>query len=151
MVAALRDLQVANVRRAPEEPADARVPGDRVGDQAPRRQLGHETVQVGESEEQVDLGELLQQLLLVALDQTPDGHHRFDVALLFQLRRLEDRVDRLSLRRVDEPAGVDEDHLGVGQVGRHDRPVADQLAHEPLGIDGGLVAAEGDAAQPHPR
>src|SRR2546425_7314987 len=52
--------------------------GDRIGDQAALRELRDEMVQLGESEEQIDFGNLLRELLLVALDQTSDGHDGLD-------------------------------------------------------------------------
>ena len=108
-------------------------------------------VEVGESEEQVDFGDLLLELLLVALDQAADRNDGLHAADPLELRRFQDGLDGFPLCRVDEPARVDEDHVGVGEVGRHDRAVADELAHEPLGVDGRLIAAERDDAQLHPR
>jgi len=81
VVATLRDLEVTNVGRVPEELADARVARERVVDQAALGERRHQVMQVGEPEKQVHLGDLLLQLLLVALDQASDGHHRSDVAL----------------------------------------------------------------------
>ena len=89
--------------------------------------------------------------MLVALDQAADGDDGFDVAVLLQFRRGEDGVDRFLLRGVDEAAGIDEDDVGMLKVGGHDRPVADQVADEALGVDGRFITPQGDDAELHPR
>jgi len=104
-----------------------------------------------EAQEEIDFGHLFLQFLLIPLHETADRHDRLDPAGPLELRRLEDRVDRFALRRVDESAGVDEDDVGVGKVVGERGTVAHQVAHQPLGVDGGLVAAERDDAEFHPR
>ena len=135
---------------AAQELADAGMRGDGILEQAPFGERGDELVQVRESQEEIDFRDLGSQLLLVALHQAPDRHDRPDAAL-FQFRRLEHRVDGLALRGVDEAAGVDQNDVGVREDVGEARTVPHQLADEPLGVDGGLVAAEGDDAQFHPR
>ena len=76
VVAPLGDLQVAHVGLVPEELPHTGVSGDRVVDQAPLGELGDEMMEVREAEEQVDLGDLALQLLLVALHQATDRHDR---------------------------------------------------------------------------
>ncbi len=139
------------MRLVAQELPHAGVSGHRVGDQAALGELGHEVMEIGEPEEQVHFGDLGLQFLLIALDQAPHRHDRLDVALLLELGGPQDRVDRFLLGGVDEAAGVDENHIGVGQVGRDHRAVTDQVSHEPLGIDRRFVAAEGDDAELHPR
>ena len=124
---------------------------DRVSDQPPLRELGHQAVQVRKAQEQVYLGDLLFELFLVALHQASDRHDGLDGAVGFQLGGGEHRIDGLALRGVDEAAGVDEDDVGARQVGRHDGAVAHELGDQSLGVDRRLVAAEGDDAQLHPR
>ena len=113
-------------------------------------QLGHKVVQLGESQKEIDLGNLSLQLMLVSLHETTDRHDRLD-ALRLELGGAEDGVDRFLLRGIDEPARVHENHVRRRQLRRHDGAVADQLAHEPLGVHRGFVAAEGNDAQLHPR
>ena len=137
--------------RVPEELPHARMRGDRVRDQAARGERGHQVVEVREAKEQVDLGDLGRELCAIALDQAPHRDDGLDAARSLESRRIEHRVDRLLFRRVDEPAGVDEDDVGVRQVRRHDRAVTHQLTDQPLRVDGRLVTAEGDDAQFHPR
>ena len=151
VIAALGDLQVAHVDLVAQELADAGVGRHGVVDQAALGQGGYEVVEVRESEKQVDLGDLLRQLPLVALDQAADGDDRFHAALRLEARGRQDRIDRLLLGGVDESAGVDEDHVGVWEVRGHDRAVPHEVAHQALGVDGRLVAAERDDAELHPR
>ncbi len=134
-----------------EELPDARVRGDRIVDQATLGQLGHEVMQVGEPEEEVDLGHFRLQFLLIALHEAADRHDGLDAALFLELRRAENRVDRFLLGRVDEAAGVDQDDVGASEVARDDGAVPHEVTHDPLGIDGRFVAAKGDDAQLHPR
>ena len=151
VVAALRDLEIADVRRISQELADAGMPRDGILDEPAAAQLGHEVVQIREAEEEIDLGNLRLQLLLVALHQASRGYDRFHAALGLELGGAEDRVDRFLLRGVDEAAGVDEDDVGIREVLGDDRAVAHQLAHQPLRVDRRLVAAERDDAELHPR
>ena len=139
------------MRLGAEELPYAGMPGDGIGDEPPTRQLGHQVMEIGESQEQVDLGDLLLQLRLVPLHQATDRHDRFDRRRSLQLRGREHRVDGLLLGRVDEPAGVHQDHVGVREMRRYLGTVAHELADEPLGIDRRLVAPQRDHAEFHPR
>ena len=67
----------------------------------------------------------------------------------FCCRHLEDGVDRLLLRVVDERAGVDDDHVGVGRVGRDLVPGLLGDAQHHLAVDEVLGAAEGEKADLH--
>jgi hypothetical protein len=62
-----------------------------------------------------------------------------DLAVLVQ--RLADRVERLLHRGVDEAAGVDDDEVGAGVVGRGGVALGAQLGEDALGIDERLRAA----------
>ena len=110
---------------------------------------GREFGQVTEAEEEIDLGDLPRELLLVALHQASDGDDRLDAALALERRGLEHRLDGLPLGRVDEAAGVDQHHVGRGALAPDRRAVPDELADEPLGVHRCLVAAEGDDAETH--
>ncbi len=138
------------MRLVAQELPHTRMVGDRIFDEAAFRELRNQMVQLGESEHEIDFGNLLLQFLLVPLDETADRHDRLD-ASLFQLRGAEDGVDRLLLGRVDETAGIDQNHVGSRQIGCHDGAVPDQLAHEPFRVDRRFVAAEGGDAKLHPR
>ena len=56
---------------------------------------------------------------------------------------LQDGVDRLFLRRVDEAAGVDDDDFSFADLGRELRAVVRELGDVTLTVDRVLVAAEG--------
>src|SRR5712672_1865071 len=99
------------MRRVAKELTHTGMARDGILNQAAAAQLRDEMVQVGESEEQVNLGNFGLQLLLVTLYQAPRGHNRFHPAL-FELGGAEYRVDRLLFRGVDETAGVDENDVG---------------------------------------
>ena len=151
VIAPFGDLEVADVVGAAQELADAGMRGDGIREQAPLSERGDELVQIGESQEEIDFRHLSCQLLLVALHQAADRHDRFDRRFLLELCRLQHRLDGLPLRRVDEPARVDEDDVGLGEVVGEAGAMPHQLPDQPLGVDGGFVAAEGDDAQFHPR
>ncbi len=81
VVAALGDLEVAHVRRVAQELADARMAREGVVDQPALGERRHQVMEVGESEKQIDLRDLLLELLLVSLDETSDRDDRLHVAL----------------------------------------------------------------------
>ncbi len=151
VVAAFGDLQITHVGLVAEELPHAGVSGNGIGDQSALGELGHEVMQVREPQKEVDLGNLVLQFLLISLDQAPDGHDRFDVAFLLELSGAQDRVDRFLLGGVDEAAGIDENDVGVRQIGGHHRAVAYQVSHQAFGIDRRFIAAERDDAELHPR
>ena len=149
VVASFGDLEVAHVRLVSEVLPDSGVRRYRVPKQPSLRELRHQRVQVMEAQEHVDLGHLLPQVFLVPLDEAPHCNHGLDRSVLLELGRAQDRLDRLLLGRVDEPARVDDHHVGVLDV-RHDRrAVPHELTHQALGIHGGLVTAEGNDAESH--
>src|SRR6185437_8159502 len=86
---------------------------------------------------------------LVTLDHAAHGDHRAARAQLLEPPRLDDRVDRLLLGRVDEPARVDHDDVGSLEIRRMPGALVDQLREVALAVDGVLVAAEGDEADVH--
>src|SRR5690554_6207066 len=92
----------------------------------------------------VDLGEFLRELLGIALGEAARDDEPLALSLLFILRHLEDRIDRLFFGGPDEAAGVDDDDLGL--LGRGDEAIALIIAHTKhhLGVDAILRAAERD-------
>ena len=62
------------------------------------------------------------------------------------LVHFEDVADRLLLGRVDERAGVDDDHVGLFGLGNHHHARLMQMAHHDLAIDEIFGASEGDEA-----
>src|SRR5207249_11672471 len=69
VVAALGDLEIANVACVTEELADARMGRQRVVDQPPLGERRHQVMQIRKPEKQVDLRDFPLQLLLVPLDE----------------------------------------------------------------------------------
>ena len=60
--------------------------------------------------------------------------------------RLADRLEALGLGRVEEAAGVDDDRLGAGVVGRDGVALGAQAGQDALAVDQRLRAAEADHA-----
>ena len=119
-----------------------RVPGG--------RQAGgcEDRLKLAGADDGVDLGNVLLDLVAVALDQAAGHDEAAGLAAGgdLVLRHLEDGVDRLLLGRVDEAAGVDDQNLGVlGAGGELGAGVVEQ-AHHHLGVDEVLGAAERDEA-----
>jgi uncharacterized protein YgfB (UPF0149 family) len=67
----------------------------------------------------------------VLLDAQASGHD--DLAVLGQ--RLADRVERFRDRGVDEAAGVDDDEVGAGVVGRGGVALGAQLREDAFRVD----------------
>ena len=103
--------------------------------------IGDETIRLRRGEEEVNLGERIDQLVLVARDHAAHRRDELTTPLLLLPRRLENGFERLALRRIDEAARVHDDHVGVlarrGALGA----VRHQLGDGALGVDGVLVAA----------
>ena len=59
-----------------------------------------------------------------------------------QLGRLQDGIDAFLLSRVDEGAGVDDEHIGLGGVVRELGPTLEERAEHDLGIHQVLGAPE---------
>ena len=101
------------------------------------------------AEHGVDLRDLLLQLIAIALrhaagdDEPPAG------AVFLVLGHFENRVDRLLLRRIDECARVDDDHVGVRRILRQlvPRPLREPEHH--FGVDEVFRTTEGDEANLH--
>jgi hypothetical protein len=106
------------------------------------RQHLAELQHVARAEQVIDLGQLVRELVRMTLTQAT-GHDELLAAAFFLVAcQIEDRVDRLLARRVDEAAGVDDDDLGVTRV--VDVLVAFALGHpqHDLGVDPVLRTAE---------
>ena len=97
----------------------------------------------------IDLGDLLNDLLLVALSQAA-GHNDLEVRiLLLVLAGHQDILDSFSLSGLDEAAGVDDDNVSLGGVSHGSVAVLDEGVAEYVGVDLVLRAAEGDNGNFH--
>jgi hypothetical protein len=109
---------------------------------------GAEILHLIEPDKRVDLRQLLAQLSRESLRHTA-AHDQLltgtagEAALLM---RIEDRFDRLFLRRVNEGAGVHHQHVGFLSIRGNLHAVLHHAAEHDLGVDEVLGAAEADHA-----
>jgi hypothetical protein len=151
VVAALADLQVANVGKVTRIDAHSRVIRERVPEEASLGQLRDEPIGFRGSQKEVDLGKGGGQLVLVSLHQASNRDQRLACAVGLEPSRLHNGVDRLVFRGIDETAGIHDDDVGRPEVARFFRPVRQELCKVSLAVDRVLVAAEGDEADFHGR
>ena len=105
-------------------------------------ELRNEAVNFGRAEEEVDLGQCVDQLVLVALHHAADADDRFAVPCVLETACFDERVDRLLLGGVDEAAGVDDDDVGFRHVARILGAAVGELRDVALAIDGVLVTTQ---------
>ena len=108
-----------------------------------RAEPGGDVGVVVEAQDGVGLRQRLGEVLAVALGQAADGHDGLGTAagllqLGLEVGRLQQRVDRVLLGRLDEAAGVHDHGVGVGGVVDEQEAVGLEPAGELLGVD--LVA-----------
>src|SRR5438105_15110862 len=97
-----------------------------------------------EAHERVDLRDRLLELGAVLLHHAAGYDQSLD-AVPLPPRYLEDGIDRLLLRCIDEAAGVDDHHVRCFEVvGDRDRRLLAELTEHDLGIDEIFGAAQGD-------
>ena len=149
MVAPLGDLEIAYVRAVTEIPAYARVRPDRIRNQPACRKLRHQFVEIPEPQEEIHFRHIITELFPVALHEATDRDDRLHAPFPFERGGFEHRLDRLALGGVDEPTRIDQDNVRLIQLSHDLGPMTDQIADQPLRIDGGLVAAHGDDAELH--
>ena len=90
----------------------------------------------------IDFGHLFEQDVALPLGHAAGDDHRPDLARLLQCEHLADDGERFLPGRLDEAAGVDDDHVGPVGVRLKGVAVLGELAEHPLGIDGVLRAAQ---------
>jgi hypothetical protein len=108
------------------------------------RQVGGEVGVAVEPQDGIRLGQLGGQPLAVPLRQAPHGHHRSGPAARFEIRGLQDGVDRVLLGRLDEAAGVDDRDVGGRRVVGHLPSLRRQAPGQLFGVDLVAGAAQGD-------
>jgi hypothetical protein len=118
-----------------------------------RRGHGREYVEAGCSENLVQLsgadnginfGDVLLDLVTVALDEAASDDEFSGCAVGLETRHFKDRVDGFLLCLVDEGAGVDDEDVGGFVVGRDLGASAVEEAHHDFAVDEVLGTAEGD-------
>ena len=140
VIAPLAHLEVADVSRT-EGQSFSRMYLRRPVQESASVELRRQPVDISQAEEQVHLGEGNLQLRPVSLDHAPDGDHASAISLPLQASRLEQGLDRLLFRRVDEAAGVDEDHLGLAQILDPPGALPDQLPEQAFYMVGNIDEA----------
>ena len=97
-----------------------------------------------DAEHAVHLGQLLVDLLAVALRETSRDDELLDAALLLERRKLEDLVDRLLLRALDEAAGVDDRDVGERRVVAQFKARVFEARHQHFAVHLVFCAAQAD-------
>ncbi len=107
---------------------------------------GQNVFQFSGSDDRIDFGNILANLIAEALDEASGDHQFLGLARSFVAGHFEDGVHRLLLRALDERAGVDHDHVGVfGAAGEFGAGTG-QKAHHDFAVDEILGAAQTDEA-----
>ena len=110
--------------------------------------IGHpgDLLAAEDADDLVDLGKLLEQDVFLPLGQAAGDDHALDRPGALPLEHLLDHAARFLPGRVDEPAGIDDDQVGLLPLGHQREPVLRQQPEHPLGIDQVLGAAQADKA-----
>jgi hypothetical protein len=105
---------------------------------------GHDAFQLIGADEGIDLGDFRADIAAIALHQAAGDDELFGAADFLVLGHLQDSVDRLLFRRVDEAARVDHEHIGL--IGMRGELVAsgDELTHHDFTIDEVFGTAQTD-------
>src|SRR5215208_1397574 len=115
-----------------------------VSKQAAVTQFGYKLLHLGRSQKEIDFWKRLEELVLVAFDHAAHRDYSLAATSRLESRGFNHRVDRFLLRSVDEAASVDDDYVGIFEVGSVFRRVVRELRQITLAVDGVLVAAECD-------
>jgi hypothetical protein len=116
VVAALADLEVPHVTSTGERNALPRMRRGRATQEPAALKLGDQPPQVAQAHEQVDFRERRLELFAILFDEASDGNDSLAGPVFLQTADLDQRLDGFLLRRVDEAARVDEDHVGPGKI-----------------------------------
>jgi hypothetical protein len=114
------------------------------GEEAALLELWNEAIHFSGAEEEIDLRQRIDQFVFVALYHATDADDSFAPPFVLEAARLDECVDGFFFGGVDEPAGVDDDDIGVGHIGRILGAAVGQLGDIALAVDGVFVAPEGD-------
>ncbi len=121
----------------------ADLQGRRIAAQLPIDQF-NDTGTFGNTEKQVNLGQLLLEILLIALRQTT-GHDQHPAGAAFLVvGDLQNGIDGLFLGIIDKGTGVDDDNIRLTFINNNFKALGRQMAQHHLGIDQVFRAAEAD-------
>ena len=109
---------------------------------------GEDVFEFAGTDHRVDLGDVFLDFVAIALDQASgdDQLLRFSMGLVAS--HLEDGVDRFLFGRVDEGAGIDDQHVGSGGIVGDARAGVVEQAHHDFAVDEVLGATEADESDP---
>ncbi len=150
VVAALRDAQVSPARPGGHDAGDLLHGGVFIAEEAcaaPREHRvggAHDVPEAPDAEHGVDLRQLLQDRILVALAQTARDDQTAQPALLLELRHLQNVVDGLALRGVDEAAGIHDREIRPLRLGHQREAGLVEKVEHLLAVDQILGAAKRD-------
>ncbi len=97
-----------------------------------------------DADDLVHLGELIEQDISLPLGQAAGDDDPFDLPCPLTAQQFLDDAARFLPGRIDEPAGIDDDQVGLLILGHKHEPVLRQQPEHPLGVDKILGAAEAD-------
>ena len=95
----------------------------------------NDVVTVVDPYQHVNLGNILQQALAIALHQAAGDDDVFQSAAPFPFGQFGDNLERLVARRPQEPAGVYDDRVGRGLVSADHRPTLRKLSQHRFRIN----------------
>ena len=88
-----------------------------VREQSAIGELRNQSVRFRGAEEEIDFRERFNQFVLVTLDQASHRNHCLTGPAVLQPTCFDDRIDRLTFRGVDEATRVDDDDVGLLEIG----------------------------------
>ena len=109
----------------------------------------HDVVDTAHAEKSIYLGELLEDLLAVALGETARDDDALEGAVLLEPGLVQDVVDGLLLGALDEGASVDDDDVRVDILRGQLVACGHHLVEHDLGVQLVLGTAEGDESDLH--
>ena len=109
---------------------------------------GKDVLQFAGADYCIDFGNVLLDLVAVALDEASGNDELLSLAAGLKTGHLEDGIDRLLFGRIDEGAGVDDQHVGGFGIADDARAGVVEQAHHDFAVDEVLGAAEADESHP---
>ena len=107
-------------------------------------QCGYDLLDFVGADDGVDFRHLALDLIAIALDQASRHDQLFCPADLLVLGHFEDGVDRFFFGRIDEAAGVDDEHVGLIGMWRELVPAGHKLPHHDFAVNQILGTAQAD-------